>query len=364
TLVKLSDIYNVPCGYLLGEDFLKFEDYVGSPEVIAKITKLLRILSNKVRYSPTEVLEALCSFLEADPQKLGNSAGSMVEEEEIFGLWWSIMTAYKNGDWHCMIEKTDDLLRMSEKLGRPFLAAIARIYKAQAFRNFGGEENLEKAEKEFNMLPSDSNVFESALINRLKAKLLRRREKLAEAIDYCKKAENLTNASSRGDALFLLERVKLMRYIAVLHSRLAKMKGDHDNEDKSNHNSIADKYFKICEGAIRDLEKYHEQDAENEKMLLSFAKARHFYNLGKLEDSLKFAELSHEIATESKDENYAIKVKMYLVHILNEMNLEDKALNYFATLLPKREYIKVEFKKRYEDWFRPYEKKLSNNALK
>lgn len=363
-LVKLANFFGVPYGYLLGEEAPRLSEYVAGRETRSGVEKLLSMLSGS-RHKPAKMLEAFCAFLDADPQNLARSSGTMEEEEEILGLWWSIMSAYERGSWEYMISKAEALLRLGERLGCLHLVALARAYKAKAIRNTGTSTSLKEARQELEMIPKESDGFESALIDRLSAKVLAREGKLKEALAKCKRAEELMKKSSREDVLFLLEKTKLMRNIAVLNGRLArKDEADKDRAAKPIHIKEAEKYLDRCQDAIDNLSKYLKRGAKVERMLLAFAKARHFEIQSELEKALKSAKMALQFSEKLGEPGYGVRVKMFLVHVCMQLGYKEEAARYYGSLLPLRKYRTGWFEHHYTRWLEPYEKRISEYAAR
>lgn len=360
TLVKLARYFDVPCGFLLGEASADVVDYYeGQPEFIAQVNRFLRLLSEKAKHQPSELLNVFCALLEADPERLISVPEAMLKEERVFGLWWSILAAYEKADWVRMSTKAEDLKQLAEELHRPFLVAVARAYKAQALCQMGTEAELVQAKGELDMVPKDSQLFESAVIYRLRAKVLRRQNKVREALEMCNKAKQIMDKAGRDDVLFLFEKVKLMRYLGVLNSRVARQMGDDHDAAWQKHMMEGNKYFEECETAIKDLEKELPREAKVEEMLLAFTKARHFEIYGQFKDAYDSALQALELAQENHDDDYYAEVKMFLVHICTQLRRKGEAAEYFGSLLPLSKHSTERLKRYCRKWVVPYKDRLS-----
>ncbi len=360
TLVKLARFFDVPCGLLLGQASADVVDYYeGQPEFVVQVNRFLRLLSEKAKHQPSELLNVFCALLEADPERLISIPEAMLKEEKVFGLWWSILAAYEKADWVRMSVKAEELKQLAEELHRPFLVAVARAYKAQALCQMDTEAELVQAKGELDMVPKDSQLFESALIYRLRAKVLRRQDKIREALEMCNEAKHIMDKAGRDDVLFLLEKVKLMRYLGVLNSRVARQMGDEHGTAWQKHMMESNKYFEGCETAIKDLANELPREAKVEEMLLAFTKARDFEIHGQFEDAYDSAWRALNLAQKNHEEGYSAGVKMFLVHICTQLGRKDEAAEYFGSLLPLSKYRNGRLKRYCQKWVVPNKDRLS-----
>jgi transcriptional regulator with XRE-family HTH domain len=356
TLGKLADFFKVPCGYLLGEDSLDLGTYSIGDELMQKVVEFLDKIMG-ARNGPAPLLDSMCMFIDSQYDKLGTKEG-ISEEEEVLGLWWSIVSAYSRGKWKVMIAKSEGLIRLAEALGRPNLAALGHAYKAKAIRNSGSKDAIKRAENEIRTL-LEGEKFQSALTCRLIAKIYSRQKQPIKALDECLKAEKLMEESDRDDALFLLEKVKLLRNIASRNVDLAReMKKDRKKSLVSDYLLKADTYLKLCDGAISNLNKQLEMEAKTERMLIEFCRARYFDVSDNSDRAISCAEEVLKIARELDQESYAVRVRMFLCHIYVERVEKDKAIHYYGSLLPMRKYSKGRFRWQYERYVKEHEEMI------
>lgn len=358
-LLKLADFFKVPCGYLLGQDVLDLSQYNLGDELKKKVIAFLEKLT--AAKNPLRLLEAIYVFLDTtEPDSIGTliAKQGICEEEEILGLWWSIVSAYQRGDWKTMINKSDALINIGEALGRPYLVALGHTYKAKAIRNQGGKEAVEKAEKELKQV-LEGERYQSALTCRLIAKIYSRRQQQEKALEECIKAEKLMNQGSRDDALFLLEKVKLLRNIASRNIELARKAKNQNNEPgAAEHLERVENYLKSCRDAIDQLEKQLKEEANVERMLLVFCSARYFEVTGKTNASIKSAKEALELAEKLGQDDYAVRVRMFLCHIYVEQGDKDRAIHYYGSLMPLQDYSSGKFEWQYQRYIGRDEEKI------
>ena len=352
TLVQLANFFHVPCGYLLGESFASIDGFGLSDElrkVLEKFITKLRGLGN----NPIETLGKLALLLETNKVELTSEANISLEEE-ILGLWWSVVSAYQQGDWAMMITKSERLINIAESLGRMYLAAIGHAYKAKALRNKGGEGFLKSSEGELRDILA-TETYQSGLTCRMIGKVYSREGKHDEAMREYKKAEKFVSESKRSDALFFLEKTKLLRNIARSHDRLAvvaKEKGDKTGRDY--HLNEAERYIVLCEESIKDLGKQIKREAEIEKMLLARCRAYHLELLGKLRAAIEEAEAALKKANDLGEKDYAARIRMILFHVLMELDDKERAMYYFGSLFPLERYSRGRFAYHFERQVGPH----------
>lgn len=359
TLAKLANILKVPCGYLLGEEVLNLSEFSIPGEFQKKVAGFLEKLM--ATRNPSQLLEGLSIFLSSQqPDRIEGllQTAGISEEEEVLGLWWSIVSAYQHGDWDTMIAKSQTLIDLAEGLGRPYLAALGHAYKAKAVRNKGGRDAIKKAEEELNEILR-AEKFQSALTCRLISKICSRQQNDLEALQWRKKSEELMLKSNRDDALFLFEKVKLFRGIASANVELARnAKKDNIESAVSEHLAEADAYLKLCKDAISRLEKQLEREAKVERMLLAFCTARYLEVSGKAESAVKSAKEALELAAEVGQESYAVRIRMFLCHMHVEIGKKDEAIHYFGSLIPLQNYSSGRYGWQYQKYIGPHEDTL------
>jgi len=347
TLVKLARFFDVPCGYLLGEEKVDMARHLqGDTEFVGEVARFLEVLVERQVHRPADMLKYLRMLAQADPSKVVE--GRMADEEQAFGLWWSLLAAYERGNWDEMIRRAEQLKEVGEKVGRPLLVAVAHAYKAQALCRRDRDIDIDAAQKELMLVPRNSEWFESALVTRLRAKVLRRQGCIKEALSLCEKAQRAIESCERDDALYYLERVKLHRYLGVLHSRLARE--SKNDQDLRRHLSKAAEYFEECEKTLAPLKAEIPREGLVEKMLLKFAWARHAEIPRDFEQSLKYGKEALGQALENRDEDYATKVRMFLLHISILLENEKEALEHVKELMPLKQWKTGPLAQYYERW--------------
>jgi len=356
TLVKLAYFFGVPCGYLLGEDVTNTDEYGLNEELQGSIRRFLEKLPLDADKA-SDLLDEICIFVGRKGSLLATKEG-MSEEEEVLGLWWSIASAYQEGEWDTVISRSQELINIAEKLGRPFLAAIGHAYKAKGLRNKGGIRFLKNAEKELNE-KLKGRKFQSAFTCRMIGKMYSREELYEEALRQYKKAETLMSESSRRDALFVLERTKLFRNIATTHGWLARKAEQNNNEsEKNNHIGEAEKYIALCENSIKDLEKQVKRPADIERMMLTKCIAIHLEDSGKLWPAKDKAEEALQRANELGEKHYAARVRMLLFHLYMRLKKKEEAVQHLGSLFPLRRYKTGHFRWHYEKLVKPHEREM------
>jgi transcriptional regulator with XRE-family HTH domain len=360
TLVELAKFFDVPCGYLVGEEKIDIGSQLeGHPDFVAQAARFVELLRVRQAHKPTDLLKVFCAMLEADPTRLAQDKARMVNEEESFGLWWSALAAYERADWDSMILRAEQLKQLGERLGRPFLIAVGRVYKAQALCRRDREVDTATAYRELENVPEDSQLFESALVTRLRAKLLRRCGKVQEALELCEKAVRLMKENPRDDALYRLERTKLLRYLGVLHSRLAGQLEERHSPERTEHMKKAGEYLLKCEAAIEDLRSELHQEANIENMLVAFARACYLEIDERLKESFDAAKQAWNLAKANSEAPYATKVQMFLIHICVLLGYEDEASRHCGNLLPLTQFQTGPFARQYKEWIVPHKDKIS-----
>ena len=365
TLVKLAKCYGVSCGSLLGEERLGKEDgFEGQKELIALGNRFLKLLSEKAKHDPKKLLNIFISLLEGDPKKLARMDGRVADEEKIFGCWWSVLAKYEKAEWSRMAERAEELRGLAEELGRPHLAVVGRAYKAQALCRTGSDADLKKAYRELAMIPEDSYEYESGLIKRLLAEVLRRQGNLDEAIKMCERAEKVMEKQNRDDVLSKLELVKLKRYIGTLYSRKAREMKEEQKPNWKVNMKKGDTYFDKCDALIKNLKKELPREAMVEEMLLAFSKARHHEIREDFEKSFNSAQHALKLAQKNEEEEYCAEVTMFLVNTSMQLGekRKDDAVKYYASLLTLRKYQNPRLQRYWDDWVRPHISELSEWA--
>jgi len=362
TLVKLADYFKRPYGYLLGEETPSLEKYSLSPELKSILIKFLDKLM-EAKSSPLELLDAVCVLIDAQAGQVGTRKG-IEEEEEVLGLWWSIISAYEQSKWDTMIVKSKALICLAEALGRVHLAALGHAYTAKAVRNIAGEHAGENAEDELRKIPHEKE-FQSALVFRMFGKIYSQAERLDEALKEYQKAESLMIESRRDDTLFLLERAKLLRNLSCVHRKLAEKAGESgDQEGKAGHLEEARKYLERCGDSIGRFAKTIEHEAGIEKLLLTYSWAWYYKVAGRREDAIDSAKQALKLAEQLEQAEYAAKIKMFLFHLYMEIGRKEDAIQYYGVIFPLEKYSGGRFKWHYENLILPHQSRILASLVK
>jgi len=187
--------------------------------------------------------------------------------------------------------------------------------------------------------------------------VLRRQGRVKEALSLCEGAQQTVELCERDDALYYLERVKLYRYIGVLHSKLAEEL--ENGQDRDEHLTRAAEYFEKCEGALSPLEAELPREGRVEAMLLAFARARHYELRAEFGRSFEEAKKALDCALKSNETDYVAKVRMFLVHMAIVLKDEDEASSRLGELMPVREWKAGPLARYYERWITGHKDKIA-----
>jgi len=95
-------------------------------------------------------------------------------------------------------------------------------------------------------------------------------------------------------------------------------------------------------------------------MLLTYGWARYYEICKDSKKTIDFAKSALDQAERLGEEDYAIKIKMFLFHIYMELGDKEKSMRYYAFLFPLDERSAGRFKWHYRSLVLPHEKDILN----
>lgn len=360
TVVALAKALGVPVGTLLGEEPGNLDKVTAPPEVMRHLEEFVNRLFRTAQ-GTTKFLDAFTRYLEGDPDKVVTVMGTIDVEEEILGLWSSILHAYEGTDWGLMVQKTNALAEVAQRVGRPYLGAVAHAYAAKALRNTGNPGAMRQARSMLEKVPESAR---SPLLSRLRGKILEREENLEGALKCYEESLELSKKSPREDMLYALEKVKLLRNLVDLRVKMARRCNPEQKEARSTHLQVAGEYLPLAEAAIKVLRTHSANTAEMEEGMLSFSRARHLEAQGRFEEARKLALviLNRQVAARSL---YSVaKTHMFLIHVCIEAEKLDEACTLYASLRPLRPYFTRRLWMYHEEWVKPQEETIRKHLPK
>jgi len=359
TLVRLARFFEVPCGYLLGETEIELTKYAADDQLAKKIRELLDRIVSVDRRMLASTINDFMLLVEAK-SKEPEQPGSIVYEEEIVGLWWSIISAYQRCDWRTMIGKSNRLIEMAGGLKRPYLVALGLSYKAKALRSLGAVSELQQAESILTRAEKDVGM-ESALIHRMRGKVLVRQKRFQDALEEYSIALKEVESSKRNDALFHLEKTKLFRNLSTVHQRLAKESfKDGKMDERKKHLDEAMDFMGKCKESISHLAEHTREEAKTEEILLYSCEANFNEACDRRDAALRSAEKTLEKAIQLKNDGIATRTRMYLFHLNMVSNHEHNAMKYLVELFPLEKYRHGRFARHYENFVKKYEDEIES----
>ncbi|HUT56849.1 MAG TPA: helix-turn-helix transcriptional regulator [Phycisphaerae bacterium] len=360
-LAALARAYDVPIGTLMGEQVSDISRCAASPGTINHLVKFLNQVFLAGPAVP-ELLGAMTVFLGADFKKVATTACSMEREEEVLGLWSSIIAAYKNADWDHMCENIGAFIDLAHKMGRPYLAAVGHVYAAKAWRNRGTRDAVGEAKRELQKVPENAESF---TLSRLAGKTMEQEERFGEALTEYRKAWQLIEITHRRDLVYAIEKTKLFRNLSGVHLQIARACAEKGRvKAKQLHLKEARKHFERAEKALADLNKHSEYAGKIERMKLTLRRAQLLEAEGDLTAAANTAVESYRQSKDAGQEHSIAKSVMYLVHICCVAGEYDRAWVYFKPLWQNRKQFTPPLKQVFDCWVGKHFKNLCREAQK
>lgn len=360
TLVKLARFFEVPYGFLLGEAEVDLSHYAADNQLAKQIKCLLDKLVSIERSQLEDAIEKFLILLESK-SKLSEQIQGITYEEELMGLWWSMMNAYQCDQWETIISKTNRFMELAKALNRPYLAALGKIYHTVALRKSGRAIQEEKIKSQLDAF-GKSDTMKSALTLRMRGKALVRRGHYEDALKAYQAAQDIIEQSRRDDALFHLEKSKLLRNISTVYQRQAQKK---DTKKSANEYFMQGRLFlERAKRSLSSLQPNLPLQSKIEETLLYLCEAQFYEFEQKTKPALRLAQKALNMANENEHHGIATRTRMYLFHLNMKDCHWEEGMKYLSQLFPLEQYQHGSFERHYRNYVKVYEPQIKEYLKK
>lgn len=348
-LAALAKAFSVPVGLLLGERVGQWSKSLPGNTADA-LDQFLERLHTRSADVP-KFLNSLTGLLARGTTVLTISESCVEKEEEILGIYASMIVCYETGRWQQMKDWSQTLIKKAQGLGRPCLAAVGHAYAAKALRNIGDEE---AAAAELNDLPEGAESF---TLSRLRGKITQRedstKDALHKAMEHYTRSQKLLLGSQRGDLICLVEKMKLYRNTASCCLRLASEK-----EQPKQNLKRAKEAIDQAKKTLAELEGISPYAANKERSFLALKQAQLKEAEGSPEKAAQTALQAYAQAKKEQQKHQEAKVVMYLVHACCKAGYYKRAVTFYAELQKHKGRFTPPLLRMYDWWVQDHEEQL------